>query len=97
MLNAEIADGIGHISAQVAFQGGAVNRDKYLTKDSIGLQKLIVYIPCIHSDLCLIEEIRGHSPIDTTAQLALCKRMSLINFRIVSNEKQREEMIASKH
>ena len=65
----------------------------YLTNESVGLQKLIVYIPCIHSDLCLIEEIRGHSPVDTIAQLALCKRMSLINFRIVSNEKQREERL----
>ena len=41
----------------------------------------------------IMEEIRGHSPIDTTAHLALCKRVSLISFRIVSNEKQREERL----
>ena len=40
-----------------------------------------------------MEEIRGHSPIHTTAHLALCKRVSLINFRIVSNEKQRQERL----
>ena len=40
-----------------------------------------------------MEEIRGHSPIHTTAHLALCKRVSLINFRIVSNEKQRDDRL----
>lgn len=38
MLNAEFADGIGHISAQVAFQGGAVNRQVF-KNESNGLQK----------------------------------------------------------
>lgn len=43
MLNAEIADGIGHISAQVAFQGGAVKKRHVFKNESIGLQKRIAY------------------------------------------------------
>ena len=50
-------------------------------------------IPIIMRACQGMEEIRGHSPIDSSAQLALCKRVTLIIVRIVSSEKKREEKL----